>query len=79
MNSPLLASYSSHAHDLNPDTTCNDQHSTNFVQYVTEAEMTGSATGLSPAPVYSAEAAAPVMISTSSPVMTAWRVRLNRI
>ncbi len=27
----------------------------------------------------SAEAVAPVIISTSSPVMTAWRVRLNRI
>ncbi len=42
-------------------------------------EPTRFTTGLSPAHVYSAEAAAPVMISTSSPVMTAWRVRLNRI
>lgn len=27
----------------------------------------------------SSDAVAPVIISTSSPVMTAWRVRLNRI
>lgn len=45
------------------DTTCND-----------DAPIS------SPRPVYmSADAVAPVMISTNSPVMTAWRVRLKRI